>query len=128
MKRLKVDPKKCIRCGICEKVCSEAYFKENNREKSCIRINDILNGYPNIVVCTQCGECADVCNTEVIKKDKNGVFRINKDECVGCLMCVGYCPIGAMMHHDDLLTPFKCTACGLCVKSCPTGALSIEQY
>ncbi len=128
MKRLIKVESKCIRCGNCETTCSKAFFKEANRDKSCIKVRQGDNGYVSITICTQCGECAAVCNTEVIKKDKNGVYRINKKECVGCLMCVGFCPEGAMMQNDEFIEPFKCIACGLCVKNCPTGAIKIEEY
>lgn len=127
MKRLVKDETKCIRCHTCERVCSKAFFKVEDASKSCIRVDDNTSGNPAITICTQCGECAKVCNTEVITKDKFGVYRINKKECVGCFMCVGFCPEGAMMYHNDYLEPFKCTACGLCVKACPTGAIKIVE-
>ena len=50
---------------------------------------------------------------------------LNKKECAGCLMCVGFCPEQVMVQTADRLEPSKCTACGLCVKVCPTGALSL---
>ena len=127
MKRLVKDEAKCIGCGKCEEVCSKAFFKEANPEKSCIRIGKKDDGTNSITICTQCGECSKVCNIQIIQADKNGVYRMNKKDCVGCLMCVGYCPEGAMMQHDDLLEPFKCIACGLCVKSCPTGAIELQD-
>ncbi len=126
MKKLVKEEAKCIRCGNCEKACSQAFFKVNDREKSCIKVSQGENGVAKIITCTQCGECAVVCNTEVIKQDKNGIYRISKKECAGCLMCVGFCPEGAMMQQDDLIEPFKCISCGICVKACPTNAIWIE--
>lgn len=122
MKRLAKKEDLCIGCGECEKACSNAYFKEDNREKSCILI------YENMIkVCNQCGECIEVCPIEAISRDKNGVVRISKKNCVGCFMCVGFCPELAMMMHGDMLEPFKCIACGQCAKICPTQAIFISD-
>ncbi|WP_026478563.1 4Fe-4S binding protein [Alkaliphilus transvaalensis] len=125
MKLLVKKDELCIGCGVCEEVCSKAYFKENNREKSCIKVEA---GESNTInVCNQCGVCIDICPIIAIKRDPKGVVRINKKECVGCFMCVGFCPESAMGQHDDYIEPFKCIACGLCAKECPTGAITVED-
>jgi len=62
-----------------------------------------------------------------LTRDGDGVVRLNKKSCVGCLICVGECLRDFMFCHDDLPAPFKCTACGLCVKECPGGALEIVE-
>ena len=125
MKYLKKDDSLCIQCGVCEEVCSKAYFKIEDSAKSCIQINK--EGDPFINVCNQCGVCIDICPTQAITRDKQGVVRINKKDCVGCFMCVGFCPEEAMRQHDDKLEPFKCIACNLCTKECPTGAIVISE-
>jgi len=122
LKVLRKKEELCISCGACEEKCSSIYFKEKNREKSCILVKD-----KKITVCSQCGVCIDICPVEAISRDKKGIVRINKKDCVGCFMCVGFCPEEAMMQHDDYIEPFKCIACGLCVKECPTGAIYIEE-
>lgn len=124
MKYLEKDNSLCIQCGLCEEVCSKTYFKTNDRAKSCIQIH---NDDEKINVCDQCGVCIDICQTQAIKRDKLGVVRINKKDCVGCFMCVGFCPSESMRQHDDYIEPFKCVACGLCAKSCPTGAIYITE-
>jgi carbon-monoxide dehydrogenase iron sulfur subunit len=126
MKVLRKKPELCIACGACETTCSKTWFKEDNVEKSCIRIH---KGEDNnsIVVCTQCGECIDICPIQAITRDKSGVVRINKSICVGCFMCVGFCPELAMFMNDEYIEPFKCVACGQCAKQCPTQAIYIEQ-
>ncbi|HHT64169.1 MAG: 4Fe-4S binding protein [Bacillota bacterium] len=128
MKRLIAKSELCIGCRLCEEVCSKAYRKENNREKSAIRIDE--NGEKGYIihVCNQCGTCIDICQVPAITRDKNGIVRIKKDLCVGCLSCVGNCPTETMYYHDELTEPFKCIACGLCAKECPSGALEIEEY
>jgi len=122
LKLLEKNESLCTWCGECEQVCSKTYFKEANREKSAILINE-----KKITVCSQCGECIDVCSVGAISRDKKGIVRINKKLCVGCFMCVGFCPEQAMMMHGDMLEPFKCIACGKCAKICPTQAIYISK-
>ncbi|MEL7649324.1 MAG: 4Fe-4S binding protein [Sedimentibacter sp.] len=124
MKYLAKDDSKCIQCGMCEEVCSTTYFKEKNRDKSCIQISV---DKADINVCNQCGECIDICPVMAISRDKLGVVRINKKACVGCFMCVGFCPSISMRQHDDYIEPFKCVACGLCAQKCPTGAIYMSE-
>ena len=127
MKRLEKDEALCTGCRQCEEECSKAFYKTADRTKSCIRITDREDGTHKISVCTQCGICAEVCNTGVIGKDAKGVYRLDKKECAGCLMCVGFCPEDVMVQSDDCLEPSKCTACGICVKACPTGAIRLVE-
>ena len=153
MKVLIFKPELCDGCRECEKVCSQAWFKEENAEKSAIRISEAAYcasrrlsgeaaycasrrlsgeiadqpGHYQAVVCDQCGECIDVCPTIALVRDKQGIVRIKKPLCVGCLSCVGFCPTEAMCMHADDIVPFKCIACGKCVKVCSTGALALEE-
>lgn len=129
MKVLGKKPELCIQCHACESTCSKTWFKDDNAEKSCIRIKDANDENPEakIISCTQCGECIDICPVEAITRDKSGVVRINKEKCVGCFMCVGFCPELAMFMHEEYIEPFKCVACGQCAKSCPTNAIFIVQ-
>ena len=126
MKVLVTSEELCIGCHLCEDVCSQAWYKEINREKSSIRVTSLGNAEWNLTVCSQCGECIAVCPTEALYRDKSGVVRINKKLCVGCLSCVGFCPNLTMYYHPDYVEPIKCISCGLCSKECPTGAIEIE--
>jgi len=125
LKRLLADSAKCTGCGTCEKVCSKAYYKVENKEMSAIRISPDGQGGFTIAVCDQCGICKEMCSVMALKTADNGVIRLDKKVCVGCLICVGECLRDYMRYHNDLPTPFKCVACGLCAKQCPSSALQL---
>jgi carbon-monoxide dehydrogenase iron sulfur subunit len=129
MKILAVKPELCTGCGICEKVCSQIYYKEENPAKSAIRIGERSpeTGHYVITVCNQLGACVDVCPVKALSRNKKGIVIRNKKLCVGCYACVGFCPNLAMFNHPDLTEPFKCVACGKCADECPEGALSIIE-
>ena len=124
MKVLHCKQEICIGCGDCETACAMAFFRVEDRSKSAIRIINDDNTY-HAIKCTQCGECINMCTAHAIYRDKFDVVRINKNLCVGCLGCVGFCSELAMFYDDDLTEPFKCIACGICVKKCPVDALEI---
>ena len=126
MKKLTFKTAKCTGCGTCEEVCSRTYFKTTDREKSAIRVTKDGDNC-RIDVCDQCGDCMTMCSPVALNRAANGVVRIKKDICVGCLICVGECLKGFMYYHDDEPVPFKCVACGLCAKQCPSGALALAE-
>ena len=126
MKKLTTDAAKCTGCGTCEEVCSQAYFKKVDKSKSAIRIVK-ADGTFTIEVCDQCGDCLKMCSAVTLKRADNGVVRIAKEKCVGCLICVGECVRGFLRYHDDEEVPFKCVACGLCAKQCSSGALALAE-
>ncbi|MCK4548103.1 MAG: 4Fe-4S binding protein [Candidatus Eisenbacteria sp.] len=127
MRVLMTRPEICKGVRACVTACSKYLFKEENPEKSAIRVDGNPGGPFTIQVCNQCGECIAVCPTQALYRDKAGVVKIDKDKCVGCLSCVGFCPHGAMYFHADYTEPFKCVACGSCVKACPNGVLYLEN-
>lgn len=126
MKVLVTNDELCIGCHLCEDVCSHAWYKEISRVKSSIRITSLGNAEWGMTVCNQCGDCIEVCPTGALSRDKTGVVRLSKRECVGCMSCVGFCPNGSMYYHADYVEPIKCISCALCAKECPTGALAVE--
>lgn len=128
MKIVGVNEKECTLCGACETTCSTAYFKEDNRLKSSIQVEE-LDTDPGaaIHVCNQCGNCIDVCPTEAISRTKKGTVVISKKLCIGCFNCVGVCPTDTMFWHEVLPEPFKCIACAKCTEECPTEAIFMEE-
>lgn len=127
MKRLEKNEALCNGCHKCEIACASAYYKTEDTAYACLRIGEKEGGGFDIHICNQCGKCSEVCNTCVIRQNPNGVYILRKDECVGCLMCVGYCPEQVMAHRDDREAPSKCVACGICTRVCPTGAIYIVE-
>jgi carbon-monoxide dehydrogenase iron sulfur subunit len=130
MKVLSYDPELCVGCRICEEVCSLAWHKVIDAEKSNIRVHEEWSDGKvalSAVYCVQHGDCIDVCPTGALVRDKRGIVRLRRNLCVGCLSCVGFCPYLAMFYHRDQTEPFKCIACGKCVDACPAGALSIVE-
>lgn len=116
----------CTGCGTCETTCAKTWFKEENPEKSCIRVAK-GDEKPVITVCNQCGECIAVCPAQAIARDNRGIVKINGNLCVGCYICVGFCPSLVMRYHPELTEPFKCVACGACTRQCPVNAIFLEE-
>jgi len=123
MKILKFEKELCIGCHACEEACSELYFKSSDIKKARLKITEVVDDFNIFSGCNQCGECVNVCPEGALYQAKNGVIRMKKDLCVGCMMCVGYCD--DFHYHDDYVEPFKCLSCGACARKCPTGALSM---
>lgn len=126
MKHLKTFPEKCNGCNVCMSVCSKLYFKEDNPEKSAIKVTPAVNKSYALNVCNQCGACMPECPTMALTVNKQGVVMLNKSLCINCLACVAVCPSDSMMTWKGGLSPFKCIACDACAKECPTDALKIE--
>lgn len=126
MKYLRVDTSKCNGAMKCVTTCAQAFFKTDNSQFSSIQVKK-SNGHYEINVCNQCGECIPYCPVGAISRNKAGVVVIDKKKCVGCFICVGFCPTLSMRRADGLKEPFKCIACGLCTKNCPNNALEIVE-
>lgn len=127
MKIVRAKHELCSGCRACEEACSKVLFKEVNGEKSAIKITEKENGNFDINVCNQCGECINICPVEAIYRAKNGTVMINKDKCVHCYACVGFCPTLSMRYCKEVTGPFKCISCGACTRECPTGAIFMEE-
>ena len=56
-------------------------------------------------------------------------FKLNKEKCIKCHLCVNDCTTGAIGLDEEgypkLLNPLKCIKCQHCFAICPNGAISI---
>ncbi|MFQ5812267.1 MAG: FAD-binding protein [Anaerolineae bacterium] len=57
------------------------------------------------------------------------LLEINRDECIGCGVCVEVCPFGSLSLDDEgiAVVDETCTACGACLPECPVEALSLPE-
>lgn len=51
-------------------------------------------------LCTNCGECIDVCPTEVIAEGKELAVVSHPEECLGCESCIAVCPEDAVSVEE----------------------------
>ncbi|MHA2249235.1 MAG: 4Fe-4S dicluster domain-containing protein [Candidatus Kariarchaeaceae archaeon] len=128
-KILFVDPEKCSGCRICETVCSLHNEKVINPTLARIHVVKWDNSGIYIpMICQQCDPpiCKTVCPMSAIERDENtGAILIDKELCVGCKLCVVYCPFGAV-GIDRNGKMFKCDLCDgepQCVKNCEPESL-----
>jgi Fe-S-cluster-containing hydrogenase component 2 len=127
LKILKHYPEKCDGGRGCEQACSQVHFKtDEGKDKSAIRILKDGNSF-KMHVCNQRGLCLDMCPVGALTRKRNGIVWLDKDTCIGCQSCVGFCPIGAMRKSVTRLEPFKCISCGACVRACPNDALEFVE-
>lgn len=55
-------------------------------------------------------------------------IKIIQDKCVGCKLCVGSCPFGAIeMVGRKAVILENCTLCGICVESCNFDAIDFKK-
>jgi len=132
MRRLRIDQSKCDQgrktCHHeCEAACSEKVFKLPDAAMAALHIRELADGSAQIALCDQCGDCVVVCPAEALKRNKAGVVMVDKQRCVGCYMCIGFCEKEVFERNPEWLAPYKCTACGICAKACPHGALEIVE-
>jgi len=56
----------------------------------------------------------------------NVVARVNAQECNGCGVCIGSCPVNAIILNGvAIIDENKCTGCGICIDSCPLGVITM---
>lgn len=126
--RVRGDSKLCVGCRLCMLACSTAVFGVINPRKSAVEIVERrpeTEGF-SIVVCSQCGLCAEKCPEKAIAV-VNRAYVIDVERCVKCWLCVEVCPVNAIWRRPGVDYPVKCISCGACVEICPRGALSLEE-
>ncbi len=141
MKRIYVNEEWCLGCHLCEYNCAFANSGLSDMAAA-------LKGkpiFPRIhieetdrihyaVSCRHCTDplCVKACISGALSRE-DGVIRIDRSRCVGCLSCVLVCPYGALAPGEDGAMQ-KCELCLLnsvgepaCVKGCPNRAIVYEE-
>jgi Fe-S-cluster-containing hydrogenase component 2 len=130
-KVISVDYKKCTGCRLCETVCSLYNEGAINPELSRVKmIRWEWDGLQIPTLCQQCdvAACVAVCPAQAIYRDKElGCMKFDYNKCIGCKVCLQYCPFGAITYNVENNKVIKCEYCGgdpMCVKYCETKALN----
>ena len=130
MKKLSVtDQNACMACLSCENACAAAFYKTENTQTqnlSCIKITGDSSTI-KILACLQCGKCSQVCESEAITQNNQGVYMLSRSKCTNCGKCMESCPLKVIVKAEERPAPSKCIACGICVKACPVEILVIKE-
>jgi Fe-S-cluster-containing hydrogenase component 2 len=121
--RIKVDPKKCSGCHLCEMVCSLFHLNLINVEKSAIRVkkDDLETSLNTPVLCRQCKEMKCLDGEEVTKDKEKNRYQWNP-------IRAERCPFEALSVMDEIA--YHCDLCGgnpQCTKVCTPKAISIAR-
>ena len=141
MKRIYVKEEWCLGCHLCEYNCA---FANSGLSDMVLALKGKpiyprihVEGGEKITYAVSCRHCEDPiclksCIAGAITRNE-GVVKIDREKCVGCLTCVLVCPYGALAAGEDGLMQ-KCelcqqNACGApaCVSGCPNGAIVYEE-
>lgn len=142
-----MDLSRCTGCKTCQLACKD--YKDLPPERNFRRVYEYTGGnwqadgkvwhnnvfsYYISVSCNHCKEpaCLEVCPTEAIFKNDEGLVLIDESKCIGCQSCAAACPYGAPQFDEEREVMTRCDACKdrvkagskpICVESCPLRAL-----
>ena len=141
MRRLAVREDLCIGCRLCEIWCVVEH-SESGKIIDCYNLEQV-RPLPRVRVeenkplsfpmqCQQCEEpiCVYSCPSGAMRRERDGVIRVDPNMCQGCWTCVLVCPFGAVRRGKAYAV--KCDLCPgreipACVEHCPNEAISIEE-
>jgi anaerobic dimethyl sulfoxide reductase subunit B (iron-sulfur subunit) len=97
------DKEKCVGCRACEVACQ--IWNESVQSVKWRNVASTIQGkYPEIksvnvsLACMHCGDapCKKACPRSAITKDEEtGRVTVDRERCVGCMLCLWACPFGA---------------------------------
>ena len=141
MKRVYVNEEWCLGCHLCEYNCE---YANSGLKDMVVALKDKkifprirVEGEDRITFAVSCRHCTDPicvksCIAGAISK-RDGVVRIDRNKCVGCLTCVLVCPYGALAPGEDgIMQKYELcleNSCGApaCVTGCPNRAIVFEE-
>ncbi len=142
VKRMFLDPSRCIGCRSCVAACREC---DTHKGESMIYI-DYLERANTVAssptVCMHCEDpqapCAQVCPAQAILISPDGVVQsADETRCIYCQNCGFACPFGIPKFHIDGHYMQKCNLCydrtiqgkgPMCATVCPTQAIFYGTY
>ena len=121
--RIKVNPKKCSGCHLCEMVCSLLHLGILNIEKSAIHIqkDDLDTSLNTPILCHQCKEMKCLYGEEMGADLEKRKFIWNK-------IRAKRCPFNALSILGE--NAYHCDLCGenpQCIKVCTPKAISLQK-
>src|SRR6185437_3908471 len=134
-----IDLERCTGCHACSVACKAEHDVPLGNFRTKVYYYD-EGAYPDVrrwflpALCMQCVEapCLKACPTNSIRRDEDGVVRINTQTCNGNGRCEGACPYGAIYVDPLRHVADKCDFCShrlqagmepACVETCPSEAL-----
>lgn len=148
MKKVLINPQRCIGCKHCEIACAVEHSQSKNlfgaiaetpapRTRINVEMGVAYLNFPNR--CSHCEDapCIYVCPVHALAKDEeSGIVMLDSDKCVGCMMCAVVCPFGVPGWDVTNSSMLKCDGCvdrrstgkePACVEACKTGALRFGE-
>lgn len=136
MKKMKINPKKCSGCKLCEMNCSFQHFKVSAPHLANIRIlGRETHAEFTPTLCRQCAGkfCIKACPEDALSvNEATGAICVDREKCTLCGACVSACPFnGIYISTNPEGQPYLmvCDLCGgdpQCAKYCRLGALIYE--
>jgi Fe-S-cluster-containing dehydrogenase component len=126
------DPDLCTGCGLCETACAARDSGPVNPDAARLHIlRDEAAGASFAIFCQHCRDplCLPACPQRAVRKDADGVVRIDGRLCVQCGMCVMACPEAAPRRGPGgrIVKCDLCDGAPRCAPACPQGALAFSS-
>lgn len=142
VKRIFLDPARCIGCRACVAACREC---DTHKGQSMMYIDYINRGNTvatSPTLCMHCEEpvapCAQVCPAQAILISPDGVVQqADESRCINIRNCVYACPFGVPKFDTSGSYMRKCNLCydrtslgkpPMCASVCPTQAIFYGTY